>query len=1096
MLARLTGWTTRRPVATLAVWLLGIGVLAGIGHGLEDRLVLAGVHLENTEAAREAQLREETFGRAATVPVLLRSEDPAKLERATRLLARDLRADPANRVMSPYARDASAALRPRDGLALVLVTRRLERGEQPRDALPPVQEQAAEVGGGVSARAAGGVSISARLNDLSLDAAAKAEMLAMPILILVLLLLFRSPLAALVPGVVGGATVAASMGIVSLLLSAGLRLDAFGAVLCSLMGLALGVDYSLLMVTRFRAALAERGDPAQAAAATTLSAGRTVAHAAVVLAVAMVTALIFAPGQSTVSASIGVLATTVLGGLSALVAVPAALTLIGPRIDRFRIGGTVSRPPRSAGVADAVLRRPVTAALCCLIPLGLLGTLSIGLDAGPPTGDQLALSDPVRQDVETLRETFGVGWQAPMEITVASEDGPVTAPPVLRRLGELQQRLSELPDVASVVGPREVVAGLGGSDRVGTAIEAGRGALTSFDDDLARAGTALRAVDRSLGRAVDAGTRTAAGSRSLTAGAGALRDGAARALDGADRLTDGLGEAERRLGALAAAADRLVGGATSLRGAGDEALAGARELERATGRLRAGSTALASALDGGGDRLRALREPVGTATGQLDAALGALRSASVGKVDPKVSEAATAVGTASAALTGRDPRTGASVRDGYDGLDAALASAASRVDEGADAARRVRDGAVALDRGTTALRRGLQDLRDGQATLLAGLRQAARGADGGVAGLGALREGSATARDGLRALDAGADRLRDGLTSVGSASGRLRDGIAQGRADGAPLRGRLDAAGRMLGRLGDETSLDDSPGLTASGYLALAAIDGASGPRRSASGLLVDLRHGGRGMRMFVIPTVGVGTAASERVHSDVVALLRELEADTDLRAAVGGVGGELVEYRQVVARRFPILVVALALVSALILAVLLRALLVPLVAVALNLVTVTATFGVLAVLFTGEHAVFSSPGSIDMLAMTMIFVIVFALSIDYQVFLLSRMHEEVRRGGSARAAVRAALTDTGPVVTGAALIMCAVFGAFATSGSVFLQQLGIGLVLAIAIDATIVRMVLLPAILAKLGDRAWTPTGRRPRATSDASRGPVSAPA
>jgi putative drug exporter of the RND superfamily len=112
--------------------------------------------------------------------------------------------------------------------------------------------------------------------------------------------------------------------------------------------------------------------------------------------------------------------------------------------------------------------------------------------------------------------------------------------------------------------------------------------------------------------------------------------------------------------------------------------------------------------------------------------------------------------------------------------------------------------------------------------------------------------------------------------------------------------------------------------------------------------------------------------------------------------------------------------------------------------------------------------------GKLDIVTVTGIFVITFALSIDYQVFLLTRMREEYVRTRSHTAAVEFGISKTAKVVTGAALIMVAVFLAFAASSFSLIQQLGIGLASAVVIDATIMRLGLLPAIMMLAGDRTW----------------------
>jgi RND superfamily putative drug exporter len=103
-----------------------------------------------------------------------------------------------------------------------------------------------------------------------------------------------------------------------------------------------------------------------------------------------------------------------------------------------------------------------------------------------------------------------------------------------------------------------------------------------------------------------------------------------------------------------------------------------------------------------------------------------------------------------------------------------------------------------------------------------------------------------------------------------------------------------------------------------------------------------------------------------------------------------------------------------------------------------------------------------------------MIFAIVFGLSMDYEVFLVSRMHEEWRRSGNPMTAIREGLATTGGVITAAGAIMVVVFGGFVLAPDRMLQQFGVGLASAVLIDALVIRCLVVPAVLSLLGERAW----------------------
>jgi RND superfamily putative drug exporter len=142
-----------------------------------------------------------------------------------------------------------------------------------------------------------------------------------------------------------------------------------------------------------------------------------------------------------------------------------------------------------------------------------------------------------------------------------------------------------------------------------------------------------------------------------------------------------------------------------------------------------------------------------------------------------------------------------------------------------------------------------------------------------------------------------------------------------------------------------------------------------------------------------------------------------------------------------------------------------------------MNLLTIGASLGVVQAIFergwlSGLFGV--QPGPIEAFIPVMAFAIIFGLSMDYEVFLISRVHEEWQNRGDASAAIRDGIAHTGRVISAAAAVMVAVFGAFALSGSRVLEMFGLMMAAAVFLDAFVIRMVLLPAVLELLGRRTW----------------------
>ncbi|GHI93779.1 hypothetical protein TPA0905_32500 [Streptomyces olivaceus] len=122
----------------------------------------------------------------------------------------------------------------------------------------------------------------------------------------------------------------------------------------------------------------------------------------------------------------------------------------------------------------------------------------------------------------------------------------------------------------------------------------------------------------------------------------------------------------------------------------------------------------------------------------------------------------------------------------------------------------------------------------------------------------------------------------------------------------------------------------------------------------------------------------------------------------------------------------------------------------------------------------SGDAAAGAQPGPVEAFIPALIFAIVFGLSMDYEVFLVSRIHEEWMRTRDPAQSVREGLASTGKVITAAAAIMMFVFGAFILSSDRMLQQFGLGLAVAILLDAVVIRCLIVPAVMQMLGKRAW----------------------
>ena len=224
-------------------------------------------------------------------------------------------------------------------------------------------------------------------------------------------------------------------------------------------------------------------------------------------------------------------------------------------------------------------------------------------------------------------------------------------------------------------------------------------------------------------------------------------------------------------------------------------------------------------------------------------------------------------------------------------------------------------------------------------------------------------------------------------------------------------------------------------------------------------------------------------TAPQDAATSTLLTRLRNrvippLERSTKAAVYVGGTTALFADFSSLLASKLPLFIGAVVLISALLLLVVFRSVFVAVKAIAMNLLSVAAAFGVVVAIFQwgwlGGVIGISTTSPIAAFLPVMVFAVVFGLSMDYEVFLMSRMHEEWERTGDAAHAMRHGLAATGRVITAAAAIMVCVFASFILGDSLTIKLFGVGLASAVFLDAFLIRAVLVPALMALMGPRAW----------------------
>jgi RND superfamily putative drug exporter len=209
-----------------------------------------------------------------------------------------------------------------------------------------------------------------------------------------------------------------------------------------------------------------------------------------------------------------------------------------------------------------------------------------------------------------------------------------------------------------------------------------------------------------------------------------------------------------------------------------------------------------------------------------------------------------------------------------------------------------------------------------------------------------------------------------------------------------------------------------------------------------------------------------------------------QLRGTRGMTVTVGGYSASALDFQHDLLGRFPLLVGLILGATAVMLALAFRSVLVPIKAIIMNTLSVSATFGLIVLVF--QYGVGSQLFGLDgptrailVVVPVLVFAVVFGLSMDYEVFLLSRIKEAYDRTGRNAEATMEGLSATASVITSAALIMILVFGVFAFARVLPMQLLGFGLAVAVLLDATVIRMVLVPAFMQEMGKWNWWPGGR-----------------
>ena len=1064
--------SVKHPKLALGAWSVVAVVLVLIGLGVSHSLSPSVTVVPGTQSSRAQQLENARFGPSQLVPILLQGPT-AQLDKQGPALVRALTRRPDTRVMSAWDGGAvTAQLRKSPTAAMIVLSVARSESYADQHSEPQIEATVSRyISSPVKAYVTGQPSIDRAEKNASLANLRRNELIAVGILFLLLLIGLRAPVAAVVVAAVGAVSTLAAFGEVAVLGKV-LTLDPVGVALGTMTGLALSTAFALFILDRFHRERRPGSDYSRDAATAAVhdleTTGKAVLVAGTALVIALVIVSIIGPTTLMISLGAGMLTCALFAIGGAVVVMPAALVLLGSRIDAYRF--PAPKPLTRAWDAlvnggNVVTRYAVFAGLLATAALGALAVPAFALHSGPPSITQLPASSQARIAFEQVNKVMGPGFATPYNMIVIPRNRPVTSPAFLASLARFQAQIAKNPAVESVTGPAAINSNakqlqsfepsLNHSMKIS---DTSKKQLVQLINGLAQAGSGSSQLQSGLAAASTGAGEIKSNEGTATAGAGTIRGDLAKATAGSSELASGLHTA--------------LTAAIELRNGAGAALTGASELSSGLGKgapqVKAGLPAvalLASDSAAANTKLKALQGTTQGVQGSLATALSDLRSMTAGKNDPQYAAALSA-------LENADGDVGAL----NTGLSGALTDAGGAAFIASGVKSQINLLAPQLTQaaaGAADLASGLAKLHAGNAQLAAGIEKAV-GAGGELSGgLGQLTTGAGALETGLNELTNGAGTLATGLASGVSPAGELTSGLGTMKAAVIKSRAQIPSTASL------KKLEAQSPGLFSSGYFVLAAVAGASHVQRADAGFTLNLDNGGSAGQILVVSQYPSNDPRTLALGSTLVNMGRTFAARNDAQIAVGGPEGSLGDLTSVTKSHVWLDVAVLALAIVLTLMVALRAFVLPIVTTAFSLLVAGATFGVLQILFGGSNPALGGPGYMDPMTIIGVFTVAFGVTTVFSTMLLMRTREAYVSGDGH--AVQRGLRETAAAATGAGLIMIAALIPFATTSMINVRQFGIGVAVAVLLEVLIVRPVLLPAAEAVLGRFGWWPT-HRPR--------------
>ena len=469
MLRRFAHLATTRPRRVLAGALLTLVVAVLLGGGVAERLVTGGFEDPASESAQADKLLDEKFG-AGTPNILFLvtakdgDVDSPEVAAAGQAITDELAAQPGvSGVVSYWSENNAPPLRSHDGDKALVVGRIDGSDDQVDDRYAAIAPRIETESGPVTVEAGGFAAVFHEVGETLERDLLTAEMIAIPITLVLLIIIFGSVVSATLPLVTGVLSITGTF-LVLRLLSEVTDVSIYALNLTTAMGLGLAIDYSLFIVSRYREELAAGYDTGPAVIRTVRTAGRTVAFSALTVAASLLATLVF-PVVFLRSFAYAGVAVALLAGLFSVLVLPALLYVLGPRVNALPVRKASTKPPSEGfwhRVAVFVMRRPIPVATIAIALLLVLGAPFLGLELTQPDDRVLPESAETRGVHDVLREDFGSAEAGALSVVTPDAGGASE-----QEIGDYAASLAVLPGVSRVDAATGSYCGEGMADEFG-----------------------------------------------------------------------------------------------------------------------------------------------------------------------------------------------------------------------------------------------------------------------------------------------------------------------------------------------------------------------------------------------------------------------------------------------------------------------------------------------------------------------------------------------------------------------------------------------------------------------------------------------------